>query len=420
MFDKKRFSTGEFLDEQPQQSSPESQTIVKKVPAWYNDNKYSLDFRNYMQKIYGDNDLNEKTIEAIHNTWKTNPSQIITAANEKTKAANAKALQERRASEEKRREIRSKKNQDDAKYAVKVESKAKPAATLSNDFSNIANFNEAFRQASKAGLKTFIWKKTKGNPSGMFSTELATKKKPDSKPATQQQEPLEEVDDTLDVEVTKIPIDKSKINKNSWEKDLYEVIPNAVTEPSTGAKLMENINNQVSNSLAYQKYLARPQQDFNIWAGLAAKPTFQEYVSGIYKKGGTMNKVQYFAGGGQPQAQNAQADDFMKSILNGDQNAISQLIQAANQGNKEAATLIETILKEEQKGNTQVAKAASVIKQLINGAVSAKWGSKLQYMKSLKFAKGGKAKSCPVCEQQVEMKKCGGKKAKKRYFGGII
>jgi hypothetical protein len=42
----------------------------------------------------------------------------------------------------------------------------------------------------------------------------------------------------------------------------------------------------------------------------------------------------------------------------------------------------------------------------------------LDYIKSLKFAKGGK--TCPVCEKKVEMKACGGKKAKKRYFGGII
>ena len=131
-----------------------------------------------------------------------------------------------------------------------------------------------------------------------------------------------------------------------------------------------------------------------------------------------MNKVQYFAGGGQPQAQNAQAEAFMKSILDGDQEAISQLIQAAEQGDEKAATLIESILQAEKKGNPQVTKAASVIKQLINGAVSAKWGSKLQYVRSLKYAKGGKTKSCPVCEQQVEMKKCGGKKAKKHYFGG--
>ena len=137
------------------------------------------------------------------------------------------------------------------------------------------------------------------------------------------------------------------------------------------------------------------------------------------KQGGTMNKVKYFRQGGQPQ--NQQADAFMKAVLSGDQGAIGQLIQLANKGDKNATQLIQTILQEEQKGNTQVTKAASVIKQLANGAVSAKWGSKLQYMRSLKYARGGKTKSCPVCEQQkVEMKKCGGKKAKKRYFGGWL
>jgi ferritin-like metal-binding protein YciE len=56
----------------------------------------------------------------------------------------------------------------------------------------------------------------------------------------------------------------------------------------------------------------------------------------------------------------------MKSVLNGDPKTIEQLIQAADQGNAEATQLIQTILQEEQKGNTQVAKAASVIKQLLN------------------------------------------------------
>lgn len=136
-----------------------------------------------------------------------------------------------------------------------------------------------------------------------------------------------------------------------------------------------------------------------------------------WKRGGTMNKVQYFAGGGQPQAQNQQQNAFMKAVLNGDQGAIGQLIQLANQGDQNATQLIQTILQEDQKGNAQVTKAASVIKQLAQGAVSAKWGSKLDYVRSLKFGKGGK--SCPVCEQQkVEMKKCGGKKAKKHQTGG--
>lgn len=140
------------------------------------------------------------------------------------------------------------------------------------------------------------------------------------------------------------------------------------------------------------------------------------------KQGGTMNRIKYFQqGGAAPSAQQGQADAFMQAILQGDPEAIQQLIQAANSGNNEAKQLVQTILQESEKGNTQVAKAAQVIMAALKP--SAKWGSKLQYIRSLKYAKGGK--TCPACQAmekgaEVEMKKCGGKKAKKRYFGGYL
>lgn len=142
------------------------------------------------------------------------------------------------------------------------------------------------------------------------------------------------------------------------------------------------------------------------------------------KQGGTMNRIKYFQqGGAAPSAQQGQADAFMQAILQGDPQAIAQLVEAANGGNSEAQQLIQTILNEEEKRNPKVAKAAQVIKQILGQATSAKWGSKLQYIRSLKYAKGGK--TCPTCQAaakgaEVEMKKCGGKKAKKRYFGGYL
>lgn len=141
-------------------------------------------------------------------------------------------------------------------------------------------------------------------------------------------------------------------------------------------------------------------------------PTYRHF----WKNGGTMNRINYFQQGGA--AQNNQANAFMQAILQGNSEAIGQLVQAASQGDKQATQLIETILKEDEKGNQQVAKAATVIKQLLNQTVAAKWGAKLGYIKSLKYAKGGK--TCPSCEKKVEMKACGGKKAKKNYFGGLI
>ena len=52
----------------------------------------------------------------------------------------------------------------------------------SDDLSNIASFSEAFRIARQRGLSQFKWKSTKGNPSGIFGTQLASEVKKDNKP----------------------------------------------------------------------------------------------------------------------------------------------------------------------------------------------------------------------------------------------
>ena len=132
------------------------------------------------------------------------------------------------------------------------------------------------------------------------------------------------------------------------------------------------------------------------------------------KQGGTMNKVKYFSQGGAPTqtTQNQMSPEqelkaavaFLRDVQAGKEKAVAsfqQIQAAAKKGVPEAQRMMELL-----------AQASKMLK-------SAKWGSKLEYIRSLKFAKGGK--SCPVCEQQkVEMKKCGGKKAKKRYFGGYL
>ena len=165
-------------------------------------------------------------------------------------------------------------------------------------------------------------------------------------------------------------------------------------------------------------------QEMNYWRNYFNSKRFNQNNISSNKQGGIMNRINYFQqGGAAPSAQQGQADAFMQAILQGDPQAISQLVEVANSGNSEAQQLIQTILKEEQKGNPNVAKAAQVIKQILGQATSAKWGSKLQYIRSLKYAKGGK--TCPACQAmekgaEVEMKKCGGKKMKKRYFGGYL
>lgn len=98
-------------------------------------------------------------------------------------------------------------------------------------------------------------------------------------------------------------------------------------------------------------------------------------------------RVKYFQQGGQPQTQNdvqRQVEALVEAALAGDQKAtqqVNQIMQAAKQGDQQAVQLAQMIQTAAQKLQGQVTKN--------------KWGSKLQYIRSLKFAKGGK--TCPAC-----------------------
>lgn len=89
------------------------------------------------------------------------------------------------------------------------------------------------------------------------------------------------------------------------------------------------------------------------------------------------------------------------------------------QGDQKATQTVNQIMEAAKAGDQQAIQIAQlmeqVIKQMQGQATSAKWGSKVNYIKSLKVAKGGKA--CSECEKEasiVEKKACGGKKALKK------
>lgn len=143
------------------------------------------------------------------------------------------------------------------------------------------------------------------------------------------------------------------------------------------------------------------------------------------KQGGTMGIINYFQqGGAAPQQQDIKAQ-------------VTALVQAAMQGDQKATQTVNQIMEAAKAGDQQAIQIAKlmeqVVKELQGQATSAKWGTKLGYIRSLKYAKGGK--TCPACKnggipetadkayikstKKVEEKACGGK-AKKKYFGGLI
>lgn len=111
------------------------------------------------------------------------------------------------------------------------------------------------------------------------------------------------------------------------------------------------------------------------------------------KQGGKMNKIKYFQQGGAAPQQDMQQQiiQLVQAAMQGDQKAtqtIQQVMQAAEQGDQQAIQLAQMIqqVMEQMKGQTQVAKM----------------GSKLEYIKSLKYAKGGK--TCLNCETEKKKK----------------
>lgn len=147
------------------------------------------------------------------------------------------------------------------------------------------------------------------------------------------------------------------------------------------------------------------------------------------KFGGKM-RVNYFQQGGQMQ----QDQEELKLALAGYVAATKKQPKSE----EEVQQLIQEIAMLKQKDPKTYAQLVQLGSQAQQQqqATMAKWGSKLEYIKSLKYAKGGK--TCPTCQQggkplqtnsvekpikkskeKIEEKACGGK-AKKHYFGGIF
>ena len=131
--------------------------------------------------------------------------------------------------------------------------------------------------------------------------------------------------------------------------------------------------------------------------------------AGFKKQGGSMNRINYFQQGGA-----APQQDMQQQII--------ALVQAAMQGDQKATQTVNKIMEAAKAGDQQAVQLAQMIQQVAQQmqgqAAAAKYGAKLNYIRSLKYAKGGK--TCPDCApNKVEIKKCGGKKAKKHQEGGM-
>lgn len=138
----------------------------------------------------------------------------------------------------------------------------------------------------------------------------------------------------------------------------------------------------------------------------------------VNKRGGTMNRINYFQQGGAAPQQNMQQQ-------------VVALVQAAMQGDEKAVQTVNQIMEAAKAGDPQATQIAQmmeqVVKQLQGQATAAKYGAKLNYLQSLKC--GGKTKAkkrqnggrvCPECDKQVTKHQQGGSFYKNWSKGDII
>lgn len=99
-----------------------------------------------------------------------------------------------------------------------------------------------------------------------------------------------------------------------------------------------------------------------------------------FQNGGNLN---YYQQGG-----SVEGDDIKTQV--------TQLVQAAMNGDQQATQQVQQIMQAAQEGNSEATQLAQIIQdvmqELQGQAVSAKYGSKLKYIKNLKAAKGCKVK----------------------------
>jgi restriction endonuclease Mrr len=343
------------------------------------------------------------------------------------------------------------KAEEDARIAAEQKAEADRVAAqqeLNQRIAGSSRFGDAFRLARQAGLENFTWRgKSYGTK---YATEVGGQQvaqKPEEKVVAQQEVPIQPQEEVIqESPVTKEPefnlqqfaqANGLTVGKQygydvvRWDPDGFGdfYIDSKGRIFHGGATFNNTKPYELTGGLGYgeskkhyealqaaiagvdnntmQKGVKINVQPTTSSTSYSSTPAYKA----VWKKnGGTMNRINYFQQGGAAPQQDIKAQ-------------VTALVQAAMQGDQKATQQVNQIMEAAKSGDQQAMQIAQimeqVVKELQGQATAAKWGAKLGYIKSLKYAKGGK--TCPACEaKKVEMKACGGKKAKKRYFGGLI
>ena len=185
------------------------------------------EFVRHIQGIYGDTNLDGRTIKQLYQIWQTNPQFIKNAYNQKNQPKTV--------------------TQSKPQLAPKAQlnpGQINRPEVANDDLSGISNFNDAFKVARQKGLKQFKWKSTKGNPSGLFGIQLATQKKPiQSKPVADQSKTPKKAEEEKS---TSQPVSENKANTETTKPENSQSQPTPIVS-RTPDKLNSFVSRANSN-----------------------------------------------------------------------------------------------------------------------------------------------------------------------------
>ena len=327
-----------------------------------------------IKSIYGDSDLDGKTLKRLHETWRKDPNSI-----------KRQAMQARISSSPgyfDAAEINPVTIQTPTIQAVEIQPMEIPEIAT-DDLRGIDSFREAFRIARQRGLKQFKWNK------GVYGTKLAS-----------QPEKVEDPQPNSQINIEN-PQNKQAISKQKPSRPKINSVQATTNRHTMG--------NTVQGDFGINRGLRR--------AGQAVGKGFMNFLSWLneqaandpYSKSKTVHPLSYYQQGGTMNNQEELQKAFMAYLI---QDAQAQGIQLQSEQDLQAYA--------EQLGEDGIKAKYQEFIQKMQGGVMAKLGAKLQYYKKLKgicpegyemtyFKVGGKI--CKSC-QKKQMEK-GGKAQKK-------
>ncbi len=318
--------------------------------------------------IYGDADLDERTLRQLHQTWATNPDIIRRTAQQKMPKLQEAYF--------------------DAPEMPSLPTRLEPLPTAEiaqDDLRGVKDFKTAFRVARERGLKQFMW----GN--SVYTTDLG---QPSSKPKQPSTIQIPQSDTQISIEAPDLI---ATTKGTTWGRGIPTITGGSqpaseqtrAKQPSSKPKV-----NPVQATSRYTMGNTVQGGDFGIHRGLQrlfnylgdvwnsrkseAKPlTLSPGHTTKFQQGGTMNNQQ--------ELQKA----FVAYLI---QDAQSQGVQIQSEQDLQAYA--------EQLGEDGIKAKYQEFMQKMQGGVMARLGAKLEYYKKLKGV-------CPEGEELVYFKQGG-------------